>query len=236
MALYLVRDGTAEAAMEAAAQDGSATDRLEALAEDVGLTADTTTRSVKDVLADLEDGGASFAPAISADDTLTAAGYGILKDDALVGWADQEAALGINLILSRVDADVVEVAPAGQASAALRVVGARSVIRPVFEGKTLTGLRVECRVEANLAEGPPAEDDQRWQALCDALAETERERIQAALDLAVTYNADYLGLCRAAALLAPWHKQALLDGVEMKDLTLTTQVEAVIQRSYHADG
>lgn len=203
MALYLVRDGTAEAAMEAAAQDGSATDRLEALAEDVGLTA---------------------------------AGYGILKDDALVGWADQEAALGINLILSRVDADMVEVAPAGQASAALRVVGARSVIRPVFEGETLTGLRVECRVEANLAEGPPAVDDQRRQALCDALAEIERERIQAALDLAVTYNADYLGLCRAAALLAPWHKQALLDGVEMKDLTLTAQVEAVIQRSYHADG
>lgn len=236
MALYLVRDGTAGEAMEAAAQDGSATDRLEALAEDVGLTADTMTRSVKDVLADLEDRGASFAPAISADDTLTAAGYGILKDGILAGWADQDAAKGVNLILSRVDADVVEVAPAGQASAALRVVGARSVIRPVFEGNTLTGLRVECRVEANLAEGPPAEDDQRRQALCDALAELERERIQAALDLAAAYNADYLGLCRAAALLAPWHKQDLLDGVEMKDLTLTAQVEAVIQRSYHADG
>lgn len=236
MALYLVRDGTAGEAMEAAAQEGSATDRLEALAEDVGLTADTMTRSVKDVLADLEDRGASFAPAISADDTLTAAGYGILKDGILAGWADEDAAKGVNLILSRVDADMVEVDPAGQASAALRVVGARSVIRPVFEGDTLTGLRVECRVEANLAEGPPAEDDQRRQALCDALAEIERERIQAALDLAVKYNADYLGLCRAAALLAPWHKQDLLDVVEMKNLTLTAQVEAVIQRSYHADG
>ena len=43
--------------------------------------------------------------------------------------------------------------------AALRVVGARSVIRPVFEGGTLTGLRVECRVEANLAEGTAMPDD-----------------------------------------------------------------------------
>lgn len=235
-ALYLVRDGEAGQAMAAAAEDGSATDRLEALAEDVGLTADTMTRSVKDVLADLEDRGASFAPALSADDTLTAAGYGILKDGALVGWADKDAALGINLILSRVDADVVEVAPEGQEGAALRVVGARSLIRPVFEGDTLTGLRVECRVEANLAEGLSAADDGRRQALCDALAQVERDRIQAALDLSVATNADYLGLCRAAALLAPWHKHDLLDGVEMKDLTLTAQVEAVIQRSYHADG
>ena len=73
-------------------------------------------------------------------------------------------------------------------------------------------------------------------ALCDALAEVERERIQTALDLAGEVNADYLGLCRAAALLAPWHKADLLNGVEMRDLTLTAQVEAVVQRSYHADG
>ena len=236
MALYLVRDGQAGQAMEAAAQDGSATDRLEALAEDVGLTADTMTRSVKDVLSDLEDRGASFVPALSADGTLTAAGYGILKDGILAAWTDEDAALGINLILSRVDADVVEVSPEGREPAALRVVGARSVVRPVFTGDTLTGLRVECRVEANLAEGASAQDDARRQALENALAEVERARIQAALDLAVQTNADYLGLCRAAALLAPWHKADLLDGVEMKDLTLTAQVEAVVQRSYHADG
>lgn len=235
-ALYLVRDGTAGQAMETAAQDGSATDRLEALAEDVGLTADTMTRSVKEVLSDLEDRGASFAPALAADGSLTAAGYGILKDGSLAAWADREAALGINLILSRVDADVVELTPEGESPAALRVVGARSVVRPVFTGGKLTGLRVECRVEANLAEGAPAEDDGRRQALCDALAEVERERIQAALDLAGEVNADYLGLCRAAALLAPWHKADLLNGVEMRDLTLTAQVEAVVQRSYHADG
>lgn len=235
-ALYLVRGGGAGEALEAAAQDGSATDRLEALAEDAGLTADTMTRSVKDVLSDLEDRGASFVPALSADSALTVAGYGILKDDALVAWAEGDAALGINLIYNQVDADVVEVAPEGQAPAALRVVGARSVVRPVFTGDTLTGLRVECRVEANLAEGAPAEDDARRESLCSALAQVEAQRIQAALDLAVAENADYLGLCRAAALLVPWHKTQLLNGVEMENLTLTTQVEAVIQRSYHADG
>ncbi len=235
-ALYLVRDGTAGQAMAAAAEEGSAADRLEALAEDVGLTADTMTRSVKDVLADLEDRGASFAPALTADGTLTAAGYGILKEGALVGWAEGEAALGVNLILSRVDADVVEVSPPGQAGAALRVVDARSRVRPVFTGDTLTGLEVLCRVEANLAEGAPAAEDSRRQALCDALAGTEAGRIQAALDLAHALDADYLGLCRKAALLAPWHRRVLLEEAELGKLTLTVRVEAVLQRSYHADG
>ena len=64
----------------------------------------------------------------------------------------------------------------------------------------------------------------------------EDGRIQAALDLASAQDADYLGLRRAAALLAPWRKTALLDGAGMGELTLTARVEAKIQRSYHADG
>ena len=88
-ALYLVRDGTAAEALEGA--EGSAPDRLEALADGTGLSADTMTRSVKDVLADLADRGASFVPALAADGALTAAGYGILKDGALAAWAEGEA-------------------------------------------------------------------------------------------------------------------------------------------------
>ena len=78
-ALYVVRNGTAGQAIEAAADDGSATDRLEALADDAGLTANSMPRTVKDVLAELDRQGASFLPAVLADDGLTAAGYGILK-------------------------------------------------------------------------------------------------------------------------------------------------------------
>ena len=54
--------------------------------------------------------------------------------------------------------------------------------------------------------------------------------------MASAQDADYLGLRRAAALLAPWRKAALLDGAGLGDLTLTARVEANLQRSYHADG
>ena len=98
-ALYLVRGGTAGKAITAAGEDGSAADRLEALAEDAGLLAGSMPRTVKDALSDLYAQGATFLPAVEADEALTAAGYGILKGDSLAGWAEGDAALGVNLVL-----------------------------------------------------------------------------------------------------------------------------------------
>ena len=73
-ALYLVRGGTAGKAITAAGEDGSAADRLEALAEDAGLLAGSMPRTVKDALSDLYAQGATFLPAVEADEALTAAG------------------------------------------------------------------------------------------------------------------------------------------------------------------
>lgn len=139
-ALYLVRGGTAGKAITAAGEDGSAADRLEALAEDAGLLAGSMPRTVKDALSDLYAQGATFLPAVEADEALTAAGYGILKGDSLAGWAEGDAALGVNLVLGQVDADVVELPLDGGGVAALRVVGARTSVRPVMDGGALTGL------------------------------------------------------------------------------------------------
>lgn len=235
-ALYLVRGGTAGQAIRAAADDGSATDRLEALAEDAGLTANSMPRTVKDVLAELDRQGASFLPAVLADDGLTAAGYGILKDGVLVGWAEGDAALGANLIFGKVDADVVEVQAPDGTKAALRVVGAATSVRPVWDGDTLTGLKVHCKVDANLAEGSAMPDEATLSALEEELARVEAARMAKALELSRTLDADYLGLRASAAFRIPWRKEALLGSFSMADLTLESSAQAVIQRSYHADG
>ena len=235
-ALYVVRNGTAGQAIEAAADDGSATDRLEALADDAGLTANSMPRTVKDVLAELDRQGASFLPAVLADDGLTAAGYGILKDGALVGWAEGDAALGVNLIFGKVDADVVEVQAPDGTAAALRVVGAAASVRPIWQGDTLAGLKVHCKVDANLAEGSAMPDQATLDALEAALAQVEAGRMAQALELSRALDADYLGLRQSAAFAVPWHKGVLLGSQSMKDLKLEATAEAVIQRSYHADG
>ena len=235
-ALYVVRGGTAGKAIEAAADDGSATDRLEALADDAGLTANSMPRTVKDVLAELDRQGASFLPAVLADGGLTAAGYGILKDGVLVGWAEGDAALGVNLIFGKVDADVVEVQAPDGAKAALRVVGAAASVGPVWDGDRLTGLKVHCEVDANLAEGSAMPDEATLSALEEELARVEAERMEAALALSRTLDADYLGLRASAAFRTPWRKTALLGSFSMAGLKLEASARAGIQRSYHADG
>lgn len=205
-----VRGGTAGKAITAAGEDGSAADRLEALAEDAGLLAGSMPRTVKDALSDLYAQGATFLPAVEADEALTAAGYGILKGDSLAGWAEGDAALGVNLVLGQVDADVVELPLDGGGVAALRVVGARTSVRPVMDGGALTGLSLTCTLDANMAEGNlDLRTEEVHASLEAALAQVEEARIRSALELAQELDADYLGLLRRAALARPWHKEAL---------------------------
>ena len=232
-ALYLVRGDTAGAALEAAAQDGSASGRLEAMAEDTGLMAGSARRTVKDAITDLYAQGATFLPAVEGSAGLPAAGYGVIKDGALTAWAGEDAAQGINLLLGAVEADVVEL-PTDGGTAALRVVGASSSVRPVLDGDTLTGLSVTCRVEANAAEGAlDLRDGEGVRALEEALARVEYERVWAALSLAREQDADYLGLLRRAALARPWHKAAL-KGASLAELELELTVEVQLRRGYDA--
>ena len=110
--------------------------------------------------------------------------------------------------------------------------GRESLRRKLEQGAVngVEGLRLLDRAEALALEPAlsPAVEAALW---CPGVGTVDPWE----LCLAAAENADYLGLCRSAALLAPWHKADLL-GAELGDLTLTARVEAVIQRGYHADG
>ena len=226
--LYLVRAGDARPAMEeAVASGGSAADRLEAMEDDAGLRSDTMPVAVGDVLERLSRSGAAFVPAVRQEEEgLRASGYGILRDGQLAAWAEGDQAEGVNLAMGRVDADVLELE-----GAALRVVGASTTVRPVFEGDTLTGLSVLCRVDANLAEASPNAD---VEALCRALEEAEGARVQAALDLSQALDADFLELKRRACLALPWRKAAIQAQWDLPALELEVTVDGRILRSYDA--
>lgn len=247
--LYLVR-GQAGKAITAPAQAGegqgqgasSAADRLEAMEADAQLRSYATPRTVGEVLSELEERGASYAPALVLADeekgTLEAGGYGILKDGALAAWASDEQAYGINLLEGQVNADVVEVALPGEEQVALRVVGAKTKVEPVMDGDTLRGVSITCKVDANVAEGADQlnlSQGDTLAALEQVLAQVEAERIQGALDLAQELNADYLGLEKRVGLSAPWHWADIQAGWDIQGLELSLVVEANIQRGYDVD-
>lgn len=231
--VYLIRGAEAGPLIQAAAEaGGSATDRLEAMEEDAGLLSYSMPRTVGDVLIALERSGAAFVPALESGEEgeLEAAGYGIIKDGVLVGWAEGEAAWGVNLLSDRVDADVLELE-----GAALRVVGARTTIRPVFEGERLTRLTITCSVDANLAEAPSGirlQNRDMIEELERALEERERIRIQTALELSAALDADFMELRQAACLAAPWYKTEIDEQWRLTDLEIETSVVGTILRGY----
>lgn len=235
--LYVVRDGEAKAAIEGAAEESSASDRLEAMAEDLGLAARFMPRTVGDVLAELERCGASFVPGLAAENGgLSNSGYAILKDGTLAGWAEDAAAYGVNLLRGQVDADAVEISLPGGKMAALRVVGAKTKVKPLFQGGTLVGLEVSCCVDANLAEGAAdLRDREVKETLERELAALESGRIRAALALGQELGVDFLDLQSAAGLWAPWHWEALREQWEnWPELDWTVEVKAQVKRSYDA--
>ena len=228
--VYLTREGQAGQAVAAAAQNGSAADRLEAMEENAGLLPHTMPRTVEQVLEDLARSGSSFVPAVTADGELAADGYGVFKEGALVGWARGEAAYGVNLLLEQVEADVVEVVRSDGTTAAVRVVGAVTSVRPVWRNEELTGLEIACRVQANLIQG----EAENLEELEQALARIEAARIRQALNVSQALEADYLQLEQAACLAQLWNKKAIGQQFELPALELSLEVDAQIGRSYDA--
>ena len=250
--LFVVREATAEEAIFAASDSGSASERLEAIRDDGGFAASASTRTIRDVLSDLYSNGASYAPGLElipgregdggeGEKQLSAGLYAILRGDALVGWAEGAAALGINLLQGDVESDVVEIPAENGDSFALRVVEAESRVKAVFEGDTLAALEVECQVEANLAQAPETFSDWEEAGLEELereLERIERNRVQAALDLAQSLDADFLGLGKRAGLAAPWRWHTLEQQWDsaFADLPIRLTVEGKIQRSYDMMG
>lgn len=247
--LFVVRGTAGEAMTASLGEDSSAAERLEALEDDTGLNGAAMKRSARQVLADFGSGGASFAPALAllpreegdggtGEGTLSSAGYAILKEEGLVGWATGDAALGVNLLLEEVAADVLELSGPAGARPALRVVEAKTKVKPVFEGDVLTGLDVSCTVEANVAQAPAGLDGAALEELRAALEETEKRRLEAALELSRKLDADFMGLKKRAGLAAPWRWAALReqwDGA-FGTLELQVTVKGTVQRGYDIAG
>lgn len=233
--LYLVRGGTAKEVLTAEGDEDTVR-RLETMAEDVELLADSMTRTVGETLESLERSGAAVVPAVERDEAggIQAAGYGILKENALAGWLWGEAASGVNLAMSQVDADIVEVSWSG-GSAALRVVGARTLARPVLEHGVLKGVRIVCRVEGNLAESSretDLSDPALREELENLLAEVERRRLEAAVARSQALDADFLELGRLAALGDPLRSKAVAEQFSPAETPVEVQVTALLLRSY----
>lgn len=223
--LWVVRGGAASDVLflSAEGQGAGAADRLEAMREDAELFSKSLPKTAREALVELSRNGCTVVPALTlapktpgdgarGEAALAPAGYAVFKDGALTGWTDPESSHGVNLVLGQVDTDIIELTWPGGGKVALKINGARTKCAPVVEGGVLAGLAITCRIEADVAErrGNVTLDDAGLKWMEERLSTTTKGRIQAAVELGQSLNADYLGLGSKAALSAPWHK-ALLE-------------------------
>ncbi|NLF34520.1 MAG: hypothetical protein GX585_00980, partial [Clostridiales bacterium] len=203
-ALWVVKDSTAEEAIHQAKQVSK---RMKALELDAGLSDAPMTQLVRGLAEDLAENKASFLPALRVEgEDLLAAGYGIIKEDALVGYAEGLAAEGITLLKGEVVSRMLEVTAPGAAVSALRLTSVSSKIKPVFDGGRLTGLDVQCQVQATIAQG---RGEMSREEAGELLKEAVGNRVGEAIALAQALDADYLGLRSKTGVGAPWHWEAV---------------------------
>ena len=164
---------------------------------------------------------------------LVTAGYAVIRDGVLRGFTDRTAAFGADLLRSMGKGQVLELSGPDRGYTALKITGVKTTFRTVFEGDTLTGLRVACALETQAAElsGAAArlgEEDRL--ALEGELSRLAGEAMEAAME---SFRADAIHLLDRVALAVPW-KQATLEKQWQEvfpNLTLEVEVEATVARS-----
>lgn len=237
--VWLVRGGTAQAAIEAGGETG-VDSRLSTLQTDSEMGAAGITRTAGEVFSSLLEQGCAYLPALwvagaeeGEQTALLEAGYGVLRDGVLAGCLEGESAKGLELLTGQTAEDIIEVElPSGRAVA--RITGAAVRCEPVFQGEELTGLRLRCRATAELAEFRAPMDEGELDQLREALEERESLRLQRVMDQLRAWGTDCTALGSQVAQANPARWENLRENWErlFSSVPLEISVQVSVSRTY----
>ena len=238
--VWLVRGGTAQAAIEAGGETG-VDSRLSTLQTDSEMGAAGITRTAGEVFSSLLEQGCAYLPALRAagpeetegQTVLLEAGYGVLRDGKLAGYLDGESAKGLELLTGQTAEDIIEVdLPSGRAVARITEVSTRC--EPVFQGEELTGLRLYCRAAAELAEFHEPMDQGELAQLREALEEREGLRLRQVMEQLRGWGTDCTALGSQVAQADPARWEKLRGEWEERFSTIPYEVsvQVSVSRTY----
>lgn len=193
--VWLVRGGTAEDAIRGEGDEG-AQKRLSALQSGRELELSGVTCTVGQVLGDLLERGCGYLPALKSVEAgeqknLFPQGYGLLREGKLVGWLEGGSARGLELMLGRPGAELLELS-----EASVQLTQSRLTCRPVIAEGVLTGLDLDVRLMAR------AENGER-ELLEKEVARWAKEQIEQTLLVLRECGTDAPGLCAMAGSARP---------------------------------
>ena len=243
--LWVVYGGSAAQAMEQAGT-GGVSRRLDQLNTDGELGAANMGCSAARLMSVLARRGSTCLPALAllparegdggegGELTLVPDGYAVLRQGRLVCRTDPETSRGIELMEGENGGDVVAMTLEDGTQVSLVTEDARTVCRPVFRDRELTGVTVDCSVNVRVAQTGRRLKERELDELAGRLERLLGERILRALELSQYWDADFLELERRVQLACPHKKRAIREQwtEAFRALHLRAEVHARIERSY----
>lgn len=238
--LFIVRGATARELIAASPDpEYEVTALLASLTRDAERMGTEHCFTVLEAARQLGRSGAALCPAVrpapaaenapSAEEGATAllpAGYGVLRGGALVGFLDEEEALGTDLLLG-LSGQSCYVLPCGEGRVTVELRSSRADITPCADGAEGPGALIGLVCRAGIVEAEGVEDltGSALPTLSAALAQRIDGQIAAALSASARLGTDFLELGRRLGIPGMTH------GLPAS-LRWRTQVTAVIERSY----
>ena len=214
--LWVVRGGTAAQAVQAGGESG-VENRLSTLQTDSEMGAAGASRTAGEVFSDLLERGSAYLPALRVQEidqegqtALLEAGYAVLKDGVLVGYLEGEIAKGLELLVNQAPSDVLEV-PLSQGRVVVRVTGSALVCTPKSENGQLTGVDLNCRVTAEVAEIEGELTQEDLEQVKQAVDSRQQRRITQTLERLQSWGTDCVGLGQRLAMADPARGEKLLE-------------------------
>lgn len=250
--IYLIRDTSAKEFLTATSSgEKFIADRLEGIKTDTDLLSNTNEATVIDVTSMLDQHmSATIIPALHCKDVenktstgkmpekdIQIGGYAVIKNLKLVGFLDEDIALGYNFLTNRVNSCPVNVRDSTGAYVSLEVIRSNTEVKAQFDGDQLTGVTYRVHVFSNIEEQHSQKDiytDRELEELAAKQSAALRESMVRVVEASKEFQIDCTGLGQAISLRHPFKWDKLKDDWAQiyPDLKIDVDVESEIARSY----
>lgn len=245
--LLVVRGGTAEDLVAApAGPEREVTALLASMQRDAEQTGTARCFTLREIARRLGRSGAALCCAVEARPggenlpgqdaaAILCVGYAVVKNAALAGFLDADAALGADLIME-LAGQANYVLPCTGGSATVTLLRSETELTPARSADGALTVQVTTRLRAGVlsSDGADMADPAVRQELAAALSRAAAAQEEAALTASRALDADFLELRRAVGRLAS-PEEAEAAGF-LRALRWQVRVESELERSYDLDG
>lgn len=247
--LFIVRGGTAEAAIAGASEKGEGvTEHLLALEKDVQILSENRIVDCGEAAEELAADGCTVITAVSLWENenvpvgenkkgVQVVGSAVIKDGRLAGYADVDTARGITLLTDRFVSDAAELPDGNGSYMAVELTDGRTEYSARFGDGGIEKILIRAKLRGSISEMESPVDIYDERVLTEVervLAKRELERIVNVIELSRRLDADFLELERELEMKHPLRLPAALksDALPLAEHEIEVAVEVEVKRSY----